>query len=169
MLIPDPSVELAWAAGFFDGEGCTTRTGRPGLSMRPRVTISQIERGNLERFQQAVGGWGAITRHGGRNMLCWQTKNNRETWLVLAALWPFLSEPKRLQAARRLAEWIESKSNEYQRRSAGWLKRSGYEGEARAAHAGHVAGKDDSGRTRCRQCEYNAERRYLARKQAGIT
>jgi len=45
--------ELAWAAGFFDGEGCTTLHKWGG--MRPRVTIGQVDREVLDRFKLAVG------------------------------------------------------------------------------------------------------------------
>ena len=49
--------DLAWAAGFFDGEGCFSYTDRAAYAS---VSISQVERGPLERFQGAVGNLGKI-------------------------------------------------------------------------------------------------------------
>lgn len=43
------TIELAWAAGFFDGEGCITLS--RGI---PVVSIAQVERTPLERFMNAV-------------------------------------------------------------------------------------------------------------------
>lgn len=50
-------LELAWAAGFFDGEG-SFRTGKTnGTSNKfyPSIGISQTDPGVLERFKKAVG------------------------------------------------------------------------------------------------------------------
>jgi hypothetical protein len=42
--------ELAWAAGFYDGEGCTYMN-----KQRPSMTIAQGTKEPLERFVRAVG------------------------------------------------------------------------------------------------------------------
>jgi hypothetical protein len=44
--------ELAWAAGFFDGEGCFSYTERAGYGV---ATIGQTDMRALERFRCAVG------------------------------------------------------------------------------------------------------------------
>lgn len=49
--------ELAWAAGFFDGEGCFSYTAKAGFAT---VTIGQVDRRVLDRFQEAIGGVGKI-------------------------------------------------------------------------------------------------------------
>jgi hypothetical protein len=48
----NPAEELAWAAGFFDAEGCFTyaRSGRYAL-----VSLGQTDREPLDRFREAVG------------------------------------------------------------------------------------------------------------------
>jgi len=59
-------LELAWAAGFFDGKGCFS-INRLGKSPNPkrivggRVGIVQKEKHNLVRFRKAVLGLGHIT------------------------------------------------------------------------------------------------------------
>ena len=105
---PDPRLqinreELAWAAGFFDGEGWTGLRGR-ALGM----VLPQTDPRPLQRFQVAVLGLGTIDGP-------WQPRNPKWkpkwTWriqrfetvqAVAAMLWAFLSEPKREQARRAL-------------------------------------------------------------------
>lgn len=48
---PDPAM-AAWAAGFFDGEGCVHITGRGQLVL----AVGQIAREPLQRLQTAFGG-----------------------------------------------------------------------------------------------------------------
>jgi len=101
--------ELAWAAGFFDGEGCTncsTRTnGKSTKRYRLlRMIVSQSEPTTLERFQAAVG-FGRIEgphhcpSHPPNAKPKWQYKvDGLDKVQALALfLWPWLSEPKRQQ------------------------------------------------------------------------
>ena len=102
--------ELAWAAGFYDGEGCTTlrhHQTRPGRRPVVRLSIKQVERGPLDRFREAVGGIGAVygpylhglRQDGSRKWIyTYSTSTWRESQAVIAMLWTFLSEPKREQA-----------------------------------------------------------------------
>lgn len=94
--------ELAWAAGFFDGEGSTC------LSRNvPRIQVSQNELEPLQRFANAVG-VGKITKR-------WRTNGFKDRWnymyyasggnctQVIRKLWPYLSSIKRSQALRAYA------------------------------------------------------------------
>lgn len=56
-----PEIERAWAAGFFDGEGCTIFVPQRAGS-RLMCSIGQVDRRNLVRFQAAVDGIGSIGR-----------------------------------------------------------------------------------------------------------
>lgn len=90
------STELAWAAGFFDGDGCTSTyysTDRVFL----RCSVGQVELQPLERFIAAVGCGKIYGPYSGTNFhrLIFNSKN---AWKVLDLLWPYLSEPKRNQA-----------------------------------------------------------------------
>ena len=51
--------ELAWAAGFFDGEGSTANA-RNGKYHRVLISVSQTTLEPLERFRDALGGLGNI-------------------------------------------------------------------------------------------------------------
>jgi len=100
--------ELAWAAGFFDGEGCSymLKSTSSGTARRVysafRLAVAQVELQPLERFMRALG-FGRI------NGPYQQKKASRRPhyqWCVsgmdavsaIEAMWPYLSEPKRAQA-----------------------------------------------------------------------
>lgn len=93
--------ELAWAAGFFDGEGCADIARNSQQKEYLRLVVRQKDRRPLERFQAAVGGVGAI--HGpysrGNPCPCWKVVGSRAEQ-VAKLLWPYLSEPKREQLRR---------------------------------------------------------------------
>ena len=108
--VPDP-LELAWAAGFFDGEGCIRascddRHGYRYLSL----AVSQVELEPLARFQRAVG-CGAITgphtqrQHpNSRPIYRYHLGKRRDILGVLNLLWPYLSGPKKRQAETAKSE-----------------------------------------------------------------
>lgn len=62
-------LELAWAAGFFDGEGSTKKVSyhyrtKKGIVRKPTknisMAVSQCDLSPLKRFRSAVGGLGRI-------------------------------------------------------------------------------------------------------------
>lgn len=107
-------VELAWAAGFFDGEGTITIVSRNPTAGRRRAgdlyvgvnqALSPLDRTEtpptLVRFQAAIG-FGGI--HGPyhqdatrRPIFKWYVRNG-QAGAALELLWPFLSATKRAQA-----------------------------------------------------------------------
>lgn len=100
-------LNLAWAAGFVDGEGCIRIAKRdPGGNANPvyslEVTISQNCLGTLEHFQNVFGIKSSIYVFGGTGAvrstvfgLTYRCTRARE---LLEALHPFLVR-KRLEAA----------------------------------------------------------------------
>jgi hypothetical protein len=97
--------EIAWAAGFFDGEGCTSSrgTGSEGRWWYINVQITQVERSTLDRFRAAVGVGtvrGPYTRKE-KSDKCHShyryDAHNEEAKRVIELLWPYLSDPKRAQ------------------------------------------------------------------------
>lgn len=97
--------ELAWAAGFFDGEGCTTYD----VQHRLKVQIGQIDREVLDRFQRAVGGVGRIygpypTKR--YPQFRYQIHSHEGVQFVVAALWPWPGTIKRKQALNALERWL---------------------------------------------------------------
>jgi hypothetical protein len=97
--------ELAWAAGFFDGEGSTmvhTDKSRPGY-LRLEVVVPQSGHGVgvpavLFRFQRAVGGLCRIVGPEGRDMYKCVSGGRLEALAIVALLWDALGEVKRRQA-----------------------------------------------------------------------
>jgi hypothetical protein len=94
--------ELAWAAGFYDGEGCTyapvRRSGKP--SERIVLSVGQKTLFCLERFQKAVGGLGRIYHYKGKDFYVWTAQSIKEADTTLNALWPYLSTSKQQQALK---------------------------------------------------------------------
>jgi hypothetical protein len=82
------ATELAWAAGFFDGEGWTSASKRTFW-----LGIAQKDIRPLERFVDAVG-VGRIYD----NRIHTVALTGAKALKVLTALWPLLSEPKREKA-----------------------------------------------------------------------
>lgn len=106
--------ELAWAAGFFDGEGCTMAT---GLGKRwARISITQVDREVLDRFHRATFGLGEIYGpYGyvkGQPQLRYTLYGRPNVQAVIAALWPWLGTVKREQARRVLpgTRWPQKNS-----------------------------------------------------------
>lgn len=105
-LPPLDSHELAWAAGFFDGEGSPylTRYGSPRRAA-PNAEVNQLRREPLDRFRAAVGDLGSMRlrpdpkQRRPRPMWSWYVRNWRTTQAVLTLLWPYLGVVKREQAS----------------------------------------------------------------------
>lgn len=95
--------ELAWAAGFFDGEGHTGCRGEGSTVVI--LAVEQNERAPLERFQRAVriGRVKGPYRNGtGNAHYRFSVTRYEDVQFIIALLWKFLSEPKRIQASRAL-------------------------------------------------------------------
>src|SRR3990167_4416631 len=110
--------ELAWAAGFFDGEGCVAARSYYKDRHYATLELGQVEKQPLERFQQAIVGLGRLyyakakqCRSGGywRLTVC----SYEDVQAIAAFLWAFLSEPKKKQFAAAL---LASKNTKYQKR-----------------------------------------------------
>lgn len=117
--------ELAWAAGFFDGDGSTTLSRSNSLNSNGsavylhrqlEMKISQVESyvGQcptvLTRFQQAVGGLGSIRQkttltQTGNTVWHYSLTGVNNIKQVLGLLWPYLDIVKREQASNHLVEW----------------------------------------------------------------
>ena len=94
--------ELAWAAGFFDGEG-NTRLEQSSDKRRRylRISIGQTEKETLLRFQRAVGGIGKIYgpyQKGIRQPIWTYSARGNDAKGALNLILPFCSSPKRNQA-----------------------------------------------------------------------
>jgi hypothetical protein len=102
--------ELAWAAGFFDGEGCVGAYAGPpskgGVRRRYlRVSVAQKQRPLLDKYL-GIFGCGAVYEDKRRPMHAYQA-SGRAAFDVVNRLWPWLGEQKRAdfkRACRMIAE-----------------------------------------------------------------
>lgn len=106
-------LELAWGAGFYDGEGCTTTQrlkgygpGRDEEYLYLSLQVVQCDREPLDRWVSVFGGtvqgpYGGNDRH--RPRYRW-TATGRKAAAILARLWPYLSAPKRRQIVRVISQ-----------------------------------------------------------------
>ncbi len=98
--------ELAWAAGFFDGEGsCGAYRTPTGDYLYIRMTVNQIQPECLERFATAVGCGPVLGpyRHGRHAPLFrWQLSGLDKCARVYGLLVPYLGSIKRKQILQSL-------------------------------------------------------------------
>lgn len=103
------STELAWAAGFFDGEG-HIRCQKTKRHWELKLDIAQINPEPLFRFKAAVGGGVVYGPYKGK------TKNSKPYWRYTATsfchtegivkqLRPFLCSIKQKQSAEAFNKW----------------------------------------------------------------
>lgn len=92
----DQELEIAWAAGFFDGEGSVYFTGKYLV-----LAITQADRRPLDRFRAAVD-LGTVNGPYRTEKSPYFTYSAGVYGVqpVIEKLWPLLSEPKREQIAK---------------------------------------------------------------------
>jgi len=100
--------ELAWAAGFFDGEGSMSPhiDKRPGRRPSLQLEIEQTSQQPLERFRRAVGQGGRITLRKPRAVTrkpLWRLHYyGPAAFEVARLLYPYLCQPKQEQIRRAI-------------------------------------------------------------------
>jgi len=113
--------KLAWAAGFYDGEGCTlnclaykkkhiSKAGKESILSSDNISmqISQVGRESLDRFDAALGGVGTINgpykdkRPNASPIHMWRTTGVKHVRDSILLLWPWLGTVKRKQAEKAL-------------------------------------------------------------------
>lgn len=112
--------DLAWAAGFFDGEGSTMvhrDESRPGY-LRLEVAVPQSGHGGgvpavLVRFQKAVGGVCRIVGPEGRDMYKCVSSGRLEAMAIVAFLWNQLGDVKRRQANDAIKSFLAQYESTY--------------------------------------------------------
>lgn len=101
-----PDTELAWAAGFFDGEGWFSVPER-GQSLE--MGVGQKLRPTLERFRAAVGVGQLYSERKG-TFSSWRATNVADQYRTIRLIWPYMSEPKREQGRETLARLRDRRS-----------------------------------------------------------
>lgn len=116
--------ELAWAGGFYSGEGSTglsrfSTAGKNGKKRKywkryPSMQIAQVgSPETLDRFNSAIGGLGKVYGPYGpyannkQPYYQFQLYNVEKVTATIEMLWPFLSTAKQEQAAAVLKQYKE--------------------------------------------------------------
>ncbi len=106
-------IELAWAAGFWDGEGsCGCYRKNDGKKRKAsnsylRASVNQIDREVLDRFCEAVGLGKVYGPYVGiTTQWAWQL-HGEKVRLMFERLWPYLSRIKKEQAFAAYAKHDE--------------------------------------------------------------
>jgi hypothetical protein len=91
--------ELAWAAGFFDGEGWANRSGR---TVQSRINQSDNDGmpDVLIRFRHVVGCGrlhGPVREEGRRDLYYWDVSSRIDVEKVATLIWPWLGDVKRAE------------------------------------------------------------------------
>jgi hypothetical protein len=143
------SSDLAWTAGFLEGEGSFTREWRDHGAV---VRATQVERWPLDRLVALFGGSiGAYTRTDARHphgFNLWNLKGTVAVGLMMT-LYPMMSPKRRRQITAALTHWRAGQvPNRYRR----------------ACPYGHPYIPRGAGRTRgagrrCQRCNTDAKRR----------
>lgn len=146
--------ELAWAAGFFDGEGWSGLLRAPKGKNYARMAIHQVHLPSLERFQRAMLGLGRIggpyDHNAGKSKLIykWQASSWSDVQAIGAMLWTFLCDEKRAQWEKVMQQCIQPTARQPGKCSNG-----------------HEHAKYRNKHGQCREClrVYAADRRAAAR------
>ena len=89
--------DLAWCAGFFDGEGTTSiLAAKRDKYKYIRMSLSQKNRDTLDRFLSIVG-VGNIYKSNTREIFQWVVYKKDDVLKVKEDLWKYLSEQKKEQ------------------------------------------------------------------------
>lgn len=106
-------VELAWAAGFFDGEGSTHVSHSSPTTAQIVMKVSQAYHEPLNRFCKAVG-LGKVRgpykkpnpKH--RDYYTWSVGSQSDVRAVGEKLWPYLCSPKREQLIQAFHHFLQT-------------------------------------------------------------
>ena len=100
----ESDLNVAWAAGLFDGEGSTTvlKTQRDRYSY-VRMNVPQKDRRVLDKFLSVVCA-GTIYKANTRDIHSLDIYKQADVEHTLNLLWPYLSEIKKEQALRAYAQ-----------------------------------------------------------------
>jgi len=116
MAAPDVA-NLAWAAGFLDGEGCIhivkqRYKNRSSVGYRLGVNVAQNDRPALEALCSAVGIKSPIyatKRARNHSRQCYTVNfSGRSAWLLLSTVMPYLRRKSR-EAGAALEFWVKGR------------------------------------------------------------
>lgn len=146
--IPRSTKDLAWAAGFLEGEGCFSNYGSP------IVTAAQVQREPLDRLSFMFGGnitYRKINGAAGRSIWTWRTHAYRAAEIMMTLYVP-MSPKRKGEIEYALTRW----------RASRLMKRSGTGLCARGHPLDGYNAVKVNGYIRCRECRNFLKRHHRA-------
>lgn len=158
-------IELAWAAGFWDGEGSASiHVCNQGKNRYPKLSITQVgeDKELLLRFQVAIGGYGKIyihTKPTEKHQASWQLviQNQPQIEKIMKILWPYLSSVKKQQYKK-----VKASSTYF---GGGKHKEYCKNGHKMDEINTKIRYKNNWTLHECRQCNRDAVKRYQNKNQ----
>lgn len=143
-------VELAWVAGFLEGEGCFSAT----KLKHPRIDAPQVQREPLERLASILG-CGVIYERPAKGRAQRQYQwiaQGKNAVGVMMTVYTWMSPKRKAEIQRALVAWRSVKPH------------ARYRTHCKFGHAYTYV--ETEKRRRCWPCHTEANRRYLARISA---
>ncbi len=102
-------LNLAWAAGLFEGEGCITHNGKQDRILTPKLVLCMTDKDSVERFLDIVKSGRILVRK--RSELSvdkisrkskipyeWRVTGHKECITILRLIWPGLGLRRKARA-----------------------------------------------------------------------
>ena len=94
------TVQLAWVAGFLEGEGCFSLAGKT-----PTCSANQVQQEPLLRLSQIFGGRLTLVPRRGRAQPIWSWRIvGQRAVEVMLTLWTFMSPKRRSEIERAVTQ-----------------------------------------------------------------
>jgi hypothetical protein len=93
--------DIAWTAGFYEGEGWIGRVGKNNKYLR--ISISQKQKWPLEKLQYLFGGAIYKAKNNTGGFFMWTLTNDTTILGFILTIYCFLSPGKKLQAMKALS------------------------------------------------------------------
>lgn len=146
------TLDIAWAAGFIEGDGCFS-----SINRNPAITAIQVQREPLERLHRIFGGrLGTYQRKIVKGNLYhrWQISGYKAAAIQMT-LYVLMSPWRQEQIQRALAKWK--------------LPAMNHNASKNRCSQGHEFSESNTyrypdGRRGCRACQDKNRRAYVARK-----
>lgn len=97
-------IEIAWAAGLFEGEGCATMSSHGGRT--PHLLLCSTDEDVVLRFRRIVGEGNVYRRerpHGRKTTYQWSTAKKAGIERILFSFMPYLGKRRAFRAKELLA------------------------------------------------------------------
>lgn len=148
-------INVAWAAGFYEGEGHLTKATRPG---GPLVAIQQCNKEPLDALQLMFGGTvrGPRMNKGSvKPVWVWQLNTHKESRHFIYQISPWLSDKRLSDALCKIDRYADIVSVRYTYCS------KGHDKDVLGYRLGHNGGRI------CKTCESEYKRKYYLEKKYG--